>query len=426
MTAAIKVENLNKRYIINHKNGSNHYTTFSESILTSGKNIAKKIIHPFRKKDFEINTQEEFWALNDINFEIEQGDKIGIIGKNGAGKSTLLKVLSRITEPTSGKIKINGRIASLLEVGTGFHPELSGRENIYLNGAILGMSRREISRKFAEIVDFSGVEKFLDTPVKRYSSGMYVRLAFSVAAHLDPDILIVDEVLAVGDAEFQKKCLGKMEEVGNQGRTVIFVSHNMGSIKQLCQKVVLLNAGKVEGVYLANEGINKYYEINSAKDSFEAAFPNDLEKPICIRSVKLSSKDTPIDKGFYEYSDPIGINIEYQVNDEITNARFGCRIHNQNGIVLSTFDTDLNPERYSQRLPGLYSAVLELPNKLLNEGVYYVTILTSIPAKKILDIKEQVISFSITDETSALKQNRSESRPGTCFLEIPWNLSKID
>jgi lipopolysaccharide transport system ATP-binding protein len=203
-----------------------------------------KLIHPFAAPEYDP-THEEFWALKDVSFDIQQGDRVGIIGRNGAGKSTLLKILSRITEPTSGKISIKGRVASLLEVGTGFHPELSGRENIYLNGAILGMSKAEIKSKFDEIVAFAEVEKFLDTPVKRYSSGMYVRLAFAVAAHLEPEILIVDEVLAVGDVQFQKKCLGKMEEVGKEGRTILFVSHNMAMISNLCQKGILLETGKI-------------------------------------------------------------------------------------------------------------------------------------------------------------------------------------
>ena len=209
MSISIKAENIGKRYIIRHEKESAHYETLGESLMQGSRNLIGKIKHPFNTEKTEAKTQEEFWALKDINFEINQNDKVGIIGRNGAGKSTLLKVLSRITEPTTGKIHINGRIASLLEVGTGFHPELTGRENVYLNGAILGMSRKETKARFNEIVEFAEVEKFLDTPVKRYSSGMYVRLAFAVAAHLEPDILIVDEVLAVGDAQFQKKCLGK-------------------------------------------------------------------------------------------------------------------------------------------------------------------------------------------------------------------------
>jgi lipopolysaccharide transport system ATP-binding protein len=238
----ISVENLSKKYIIGHQRQEG-YMTLRDSIANSAKNL----FHPFRQKKApgtDANV-EEFWALNDVSFEIDRGDRIGIIGRNGAGKSTLLKILSRITEPTKGSIRIKGRVASLLEVGTGFHPELTGRENIFLNGAVLGMGKLEIQRKFDEIVEFAEVKKFLDTPVKRYSSGMYVRLAFAVAAHLEPEILIVDEVLAVGDAQFQKKCLGKMKSVAGEGRTILFVSHNMAAINTLCSSGIVLKQGKV-------------------------------------------------------------------------------------------------------------------------------------------------------------------------------------
>lgn len=247
----IKVEGLGKKYIISHEK-TGGYVALRDVISRKAKGIVKRSTN-------ELPPKEEFWALKDVNFEIKQGEAVGIIGRNGAGKSTLLKILSRITEPTTGRVLINGRVASLLEVGTGFHPELTGRENIFLNGAILGMGRAEIRRKFDEIVDFSGVEKFLDTPVKRYSSGMYVKLAFSVAAHLEPEVLVVDEVLAVGDAEFQKKCLGKMDEVSKgEGRTVLFVSHQMGMIAQLCNHSMLLNAGKMVMMDETSHVINAY------------------------------------------------------------------------------------------------------------------------------------------------------------------------
>jgi len=242
----IKAENLGKKYIIGHQ-GKDGYKTFREQVMQHAHNFYARTRQLVSGKTvIDGDEVEEFWALKDLNFEIQKGDRIGIIGRNGAGKSTLLKVLSRITEPTTGRISIKGRVASLLEVGTGFHPELTGRENIFLNGAIMGMSRAEIKRKFDEIVDFSGVERFLDTPVKRYSSGMYVRLAFSVAAHLEPEILVIDEVLAVGDAEFQKKCLGKMQDVSeSEGRTVLFVSHNMAALQSLCNKSMVLSQGKI-------------------------------------------------------------------------------------------------------------------------------------------------------------------------------------
>lgn len=253
---AIKVEGLGKKYTILHEQGGG-YRTLRETMASAAKAVAGRIRHPLTPYNRE--SAEEYWALKDINFEVKQGDRIGIIGRNGAGKSTLLKVLSRITEPSTGKVSINGRVASLLEVGTGFHPELSGRENIYLNGAILGMKRSEIKRKFDEIVDFAEVEKFLDTPVKRYSSGMYVRLAFAVAAHLEPEILVVDEVLAVGDAQFQKKCLGKMEDVSkNQGRTVLFVSHNMPAVQQLCRTGILLRQGSMQLIAPVEKVVEAY------------------------------------------------------------------------------------------------------------------------------------------------------------------------
>ena len=240
----IRVENLSKKYVLGHQK-QGRYTTLRERITDGAKSLSRKLLTSSGKKIYDA-TSKEFWALKDVDFEIKQGEVVGIVGRNGAGKSTLLKILSRITEPTKGRIAIKGRVASLLEVGTGFHPELTGRENIYLNGAILGMSKTEIKKKFDEIVTFAEVEKFLDTPVKRYSSGMYVRLAFAVAAHLEPEILIVDEVLAVGDAQFQKKCLGKMQDVAhNQGRTVLFVSHNMNAIQRLCSQCVMLEHGKL-------------------------------------------------------------------------------------------------------------------------------------------------------------------------------------
>jgi lipopolysaccharide transport system ATP-binding protein len=250
----ITVENLSKRFVLSHE-GSESYTALRDVVANKAKSMFS-----IKKSRQSV---EEFWALNDVNFSINQGARVGIIGRNGAGKSTLLKILSRITEPTSGRITIKGRVASLLEVGTGFHPELTGRENIFLNGAILGMSRNEIRRKFDEIVDFAEVEQFLDTPVKRFSSGMYVRLAFAVAAHLEPEILIVDEVLAVGDAQFQKKCLGKMEDVSRKdGRTVLFVSHNMIAIQQLCNDIIVMHKGIVLYHGDRSRGLVEYEKLN--------------------------------------------------------------------------------------------------------------------------------------------------------------------
>ena len=257
----IKAEGIGKCYLIDHESGG-RYVSLRDVIADKTKGLWSKILSPRSRRHKAI---EKLWALKDVSFEVRRGEKIGIIGRNGAGKSTLLKILSRIIEPTQGRVSIKGKVASLLEVGTGFHPELTGRENIYLNGAILGMTRQEIKRKFDAIVDFAEVEKFLDTPVKRFSSGMYVRLAFAVAAHLEPDILEVDEVLAVGDAQFQKKCLGKMEDVSKMGRTVLFVSHNMAAINQLCNKGILLDKGRIIRFDKVNKVVSEYLSINSEK-----------------------------------------------------------------------------------------------------------------------------------------------------------------
>ncbi len=262
MSVAIKIENLGKKYILSHMR-QERYTALRDVLAKSFKRLGRRIISSGSGPD---PAREEFWALSDVSFEINQGDRVGIIGRNGAGKSTLLKILSRIAEPTAGRFSVKGRVASLLEVGTGFHPELTGRENIFLNGSILGMGRAEILRKFDEIVSFAEIEKFLDTPVKRYSSGMYVRLAFAVAAHLEPEILIVDEVLAVGDAQFQKKCLGKMEDVSvKEGRTVLFVSHNVGAINALCESVAFLDRGRLLRIGRASEVVEEY--LTSFNDS---------------------------------------------------------------------------------------------------------------------------------------------------------------
>ena len=291
MGSVITVENLSKRYILGHQK-QERYTALRDVLTNGVRNAAAALFQARAKRKDEAH--EEFWALRDVSFDIKQGDRVGIIGRNGAGKSTLLKLLSRVTEPTSGRAIINGRLASLLEVGTGFHPELSGRENIYLNGAILGMSKAEIRKKFEEIVAFAEVEKFLDTPVKRYSSGMYVRLAFAVAAHLDSEILVVDEVLAVGDVQFQKKCLGKMEEVAKDGRTILLVSHNMATILSLSEKVLLLANGKLVEYGPAHQVVTTFQDgfRNGAMGQFDLAsaehYGNGWAR---FRSIRLSSVD---------------------------------------------------------------------------------------------------------------------------------------
>ncbi len=326
----IRVENLSKKYIIGHQKQGG-YVSLRDEVADGAKSVWNKLTHLNQKQSDLYH--EEFWALKDVSFEIKQGDRVGIIGRNGAGKSTLLKILSRITEPTQGKISIKGRVASLLEVGTGFHPELTGRENIYLNGAILGMDRVEIRRKFDEIVTFAEVEKFLDTPVKRYSSGMYVRLAFAVAAHLEPEILIVDEVLAVGDAQFQKKCLGKMEDVGKEGRTVIFVSHNMSAIRSLCQNCIFLEKGTPKLIGEVEKCIENYFSLVSDASHIHTVIFSKPKNPVLwIEYATLLCNDKP-DVNF-STGDSLSLKLSYCSSELIREPKIGLVIYTSEGSAL--------------------------------------------------------------------------------------------
>jgi lipopolysaccharide transport system ATP-binding protein len=328
---------------------------------------------------------EYVWALKDINFSVQPGEVVGIIGRNGAGKSTLLKILSKTTAPTTGRIKVRGRIASLLEVGTGFHPELTGRENIYLNGAILGMTRREINRQFDAIVDFAGVERYVDTPVKRYSSGMYVRLAFAVAAHLEPEILIVDEVLAVGDAEFQKKCLGKMKDVSVQdGRTVLFVSHNMAAVKQLCKVGILLSNGEIRDMGDVDAAIKEYQKSVGLKKSI-----NEYENKRDVGFVKKIL----INKNIFEHDDHVEIKIELNsTNINFTGLFLGVAFYDQWKRKLFTTQKkiDVNKNFY----------ILKTPNKLFLSGQYSVDVAVFIPNGSVFEYLNEIISFYFEDTNS--------------------------
>lgn len=374
-----------------------------------------------RKRDGAARDGNSFWALHDVSLDVKQGDRVGIVGRNGAGKSTLLKVLSRITAPTVGQIGINGKVASLLEVGTGFHPELTGRENIFLNGAILGMHKHEIARKFDEIVSFAEVEKFLDTPVKRYSSGMYVRLAFAVAAHMEPDILLVDEVLAVGDAQFQKKCLGKMEDVSRQGRTVIFVSHNMGAVVELCRRGVLLDQGRVvldsdmSSVALAYSRQN----AQGASANFEA-----VEQRSCsIIGVRLL-RDDNTESSEFDLSEQVSIEMTYRVLEPLNQLQMTATL-SRNGVdIVHSFDTDsLSEIGWTQ--PGEYRATYSLPPMFLKAGEYAVRLTAGTPEKLIHDI-ERAIALTV-DEISVnthMKGYRA-GRPGHVISPGSWTSEMI-
>ncbi len=373
MPEAIVGENLSKQYVISHQ-PRERYTALRDVLSNGAKRFARKLVHPSDEPTDDA-TRETFWALKDISFTIQQGDRVGIIGRNGAGKSTLLKVLSRITEPTSGRIKIRGRVSSLLEVGTGFHPELTGRENIYLNGAILGMGKAEIARKFDEIVAFAEVEKFLDTPVKRYSSGMYVRLAFAVAAHLEPEILIVDEVLAVGDVHFQNKCLGKMQDVGKEGRTVIFVSHNMAAINTLCTSGIVLSQGKIEFAGDIDGATRHYLSQTSISSAFkrQSQPSSGKQKAVAILNCRVYSSSAP---DAMVCGEAAHFEIEYTAQQSNLPIQFLIGVydlHGTNVLFLDSAVSDLS----SQGLPKSGRIVLSLSQDFsLFPGMYTVNVAT--------------------------------------------------
>jgi lipopolysaccharide transport system ATP-binding protein len=361
MPTVIRAEGLAKQYRLGEQQAA--YGTLRESLTHMGRRLAGREHRA---------AAEQVWALRDVTFDVQQGEVLGIVGRNGAGKSTLLKVLTRITTPSAGRVEIRGRVGSLLEVGTGFHPELTGRENIYLNGAILGMKRREIDRRFDAIVEFSGVARFMDTPVKRYSSGMYVRLAFAVAAHLEPEILLVDEVLAVGDAEFQRRCLGRMEELGSSGRTVIFVSHQLPAVAQLCDRALQIDSGHVVGDGAPAEVIANYLHQTHSSGSerawpLESAPGNDLAR---ILSVRLVPHDG-MPPGVVDVRHPIGIEVVFRVLREGKPVFPKLKVLDEEGaIAFNAIDTH---ERWLRpALPGEYVSTAWIPGNLLNEGAIIV------------------------------------------------------
>lgn len=422
---AIKVENLGKSYLVGHNAvQTERNSTLRDVIARNAANLVRKtrdmtIGRPIVQGD-EV---EEFWALKNINFEIKRGDRVGIIGRNGAGKSTLLKILSRITEPTTGRITINGRVASLLEVGTGFHPELSGRENIFLNGAILGMSRNEIQRKFDEIVDFAEVEKFLDTPVKRYSSGMYVRLAFAVAAHLEPEILVVDEVLAVGDASFQKKCLGKMEDVADrEGRTILFVSHNMAAIRTLCDKGLLLNSGLLKHTGEIDATVSMYESISfDSTPMYRARFENYNQKLNENKFIPHSIEIIQDRFGSPIRDDrPFVIRIHAECNDARSSSLVvGLIISDETGRV--ALHTDSAAARGGGQIVAKGSSFtdFEVPPGAFKPGKYKVRVSGSEPMVRLFFAIEDAVAFEVVSENTALIRHgvsawKASTSPSIC------------
>ncbi len=423
---AIKSEGLSKCYRIGLK--AKEGVPLIEKVVGAFKQPFKNWAHlrslnNFKKED--LNSEDIFWAVNDLNFSIQRGEAVGVIGKNGAGKSTLLKLLAGITSPTNGRISIQGEIASLLEVGTGFHPELSGRDNVYINGAILGMSRKEIKRKFEEIVDFSGIEKFIETPVKRYSSGMKVRLAFAVAAHLEPDILLIDEVLAVGDASFQQKCMGKMQELIGHKRTVLFVSHNSAAVTRICDRVIYLQDGrlkmdgpseKVMGNYLS-EG----RESPNIKEWTEEEAPgSDAVKllHVSINREKVSQFDVA------SVEEELFLQLKYQVLKPNTSLRCGASFFTQGVCAFSA----LEPQEVEKEASGEYVTTLRIPSNLLAEGSY--SIIISIVSHKGVKVRHVVemdaISFNMYDPQTgdSAKGDYMTQLAGVVMPKLNWESSR--
>jgi len=426
MSTVIRIENLGKKYIIGHQRQA-RYQTLRDTMMHTARGIWQRMRHPLSPNRESIDL-EELWALKDVNFEVQQGERLGIIGPNGAGKSTLLKVLSRITEPTTGKVRIKGRVSSLLQVGTGFHPELTGRENIFLNGAILGMTRQEVKRKFDEIIAFAELEKFLDTPVKRYSSGMYVRLAFAVAAHLEPEILLVDEVLAVGDANFQKKCLGKMGNVAQEGRTVLFVSHNMVAMQTLCPRVIWLDDGETKRDGQAVQVISDYLQSNASSqteqvwDDIETAPGNDVVR---LHRVRVRPENgSP--------SGPITMKMPFLMEVEFWNMVPDAHLHitlhlytEQQVVAFSTGSSN-DPVWCGRPFPvGLFRSVCHIPGNFLNSGIHRVLLLVVRNRDTVIYRHEDAVSFDVLDSDKR-KGAWYGKRAGVVLPMLKWTTEYVD
>jgi lipopolysaccharide transport system ATP-binding protein len=394
----IRAEGLGKKYQIAHQ-ARDKYSTLRETLVRSAKGL-------FKPRSGQ--TMEEFWALSDVSFAVKQGEALGIIGRNGAGKSTLLKIISRITEPSKGRLELEGRVASLLEVGTGFHPELTGRENILLNGAILGMSQQEIRRKFDEIVEFSGVENFLDTPVKRYSSGMYVRLAFAVAAHLEPEILVIDEVLAVGDAEFQKKCLGKMDDIAKkEGRTILFVSHHMPSILQLCSQALIIERGQIKVQGQVQDIIENYLSGGNQSSVYEPLMVK-KDAPVAFERIEILNEANQAQSEFFYHQK---IRVKFNLAVQSKNHSYSLFV-----IVL---------DQYKRRVFAAETpikgaeAMLEIEKHFLVRGNFSIHAFIHLPRVLQIDVAEDVCSFVVLDSGSEFSKHENYDY-GVIFGRYQW------
>ena len=425
-TPIISVQHLSKSFLLGHQREKEKYTALRDVIARRARNLARTTRDLLAGRQIiEGDEREEFWALKDVSFEVRRGEVLGIIGRNGAGKSTLLKILARITEPTKGRIEIRGRVASLLEVGTGFHPELTGRENIYLNGSILGMSRVEIRRKFDEIVNFAEVQKFLDTPVKRYSSGMYVRLAFAVAAHLDPEILIVDEVLAVGDVEFQKKCMGKMQSVSEEsGRTVLFVSHNMQAVRQMCQRVLLLKRGEVAMIGSPHAGISAYLGEGDGVESKARIDMHDYPRTRAPQGAAITTISFRDSHGkltdTVDPDDMLRVDVELECSWDLRQFNLSMAVIHAEGLKVFS-------EAYSDQfdLPditcGKYSMTFYIPMRFLKMESYFIAI-TLVERNNICDHVDGILLPEIVNPNPNLQMENN--RWGVVRIPVEWESIK--
>lgn len=418
----IEVKNLSKKYKINPE-GRTGYLALRDVLA----NAFAKPLGFFNRE----SKKGSFWALKNLSFKVEKGEVLGIIGPNGAGKTTILKILTRITPPTRGLITLRGSVASLLEVGTGFHPELTGRENVFLNGAILGMRRSEVLKKFDEIVEFSGVEKFLDTPMKHFSSGMEVRLAFSVAAHLESDILLVDEVLAVGDAEFQKRSLGKMESVNKEGRTILFVSHNLSAITALCSRAIFLKGGRImtvgEPARVISQYLSKGQGIRADVDTSSMALSNNVATLTHVRVCDQTGKTSPS----FDIRKPIRIEIEYLVKKPKVWIGGNVQLKNNSGLLIFNSAEDINQNwNDAPRVPGLYKSTCWIPGNFLAEGIFGVRVtITSFLGKDRVEIDlTDAVTFNVHDPLSgdSVRGKSTTGYPGIIRPKLKWERTKID
>lgn len=416
---AISVKNLSKMYRIgvSEKKHDTLVSLASSWVKYPFKNFKNlRNLSRFNEEDESV-----FWALKDVSFDVNEGEVLGIIGHNGAGKSTLLKILSKITDPSEGRIEIHGRVSSLLEVGTGFHPELTGRENVYMNGTILGMTKREIDAKFDEIIEFSGIAKHIDTPVKRYSSGMKVRLAFSVAAHLEPEILIIDEVLAVGDAQFQQKCLGKMEDAASTGKTVLFVSHQMGAVKSLCTRGILMKQGRLFFDGNTNDVINEYLNL-STTSTREVEVPQNPKYPIDVTKVKVTSPKKEASQPL-EISDEIIVELTYVIKQPLDKTMLGFSINREGIPVFRSWDVDQASDLFNlERQVGTYKARIPVPARFLNHGKFSISLDARCQTNKFFDHVD-VLTFELeAHDDIYLKSHRVG---GAIIMPLNWETEEL-